>query len=673
MILISFLVTPLRRVFASLALAAVCAASLRAQDDASELARRIADVASIALAEYAEGVIDGAVVRPEELEEARLFLAEAARLSGGLPDAARDRIAAPLWALQAGVEELGAERDLQADLAVLRSALQAALGVTLDVFPARAPSLARGAELYRTYCVQCHGATGAGDGPLGADLHPPPAVLSDFDALRTVPPVEFFRKVNVGVAGTAMPGFAERLGVGDRWALALYSSTLRHPRELVDEGAALLGERCPTCALLASDFHATAMLSDDALAAAVASRASGPLDERTLRAVTAFVREAGAAERLGNDRTLEAARVVAEVRRGVAQAAALAAAGERRGAGDEALGAYLVFERIERGLRARDAAAATRVERAFADYRAALTSASGASWETARREVDGALDDALARLTARPSTALLFGQSLVIMLREGLEAILIIGALVAVLGKAGAPERKREMGWGVLAALAASGLTAVAFATMFKAATAQQELIEGITMLVAAAVLFWVSYWLVSKIEMRKWQAFVRGQISKALGSGKVWALAAVAFLAVYREGFETVLFYAALFTGAEGAGAVAGVVTGMVIGGAALAVVYYLVQRYGVRLPLKPFFAVTSALLYVMAFSFAGQGVAELQEAGVITMTPLQWLPALPALGIFPTLQTAASQAVLALALAGALLWVFWLEPRAVRGRAIQ
>jgi high-affinity iron transporter len=267
---------------------------------------------------------------------------------------------------------------------------------------------------------------------------------------------------------------------------------------------------------------------------------------------------------------------------------------------------------------------------------------------------------------------LLFGQSFVIMLREGLEAILIIGALVAVLGRAGAPERKREIGWGVLVALAASGLTAVAFATLFKVSTAQQEFLEGITMLVAAAVLFWVSYWLVSKIEMRKWQAFVTGQISKALGSGRIWALAAVAFLAVYREGFETVLFYAALFAGAD-AGGVTSVAAGMVVGGAVLAVVYYLVQRYGVRLPLKPFFGVTSALLYVMAFSFAGHGVAELQEAGVISMTPLQWLPALPALGIFPTLQTAASQAVLALALAAALLWVFWLEPRAVRARAIR
>jgi high-affinity iron transporter len=96
------------------------------------------------------------------------------------------------------------------------------------------------------------------------------------------------------------------------------------------------------------------------------------------------------------------------------------------------------------------------------------------------------------------------------------------------------------------------------------------------------------------------------------------------------------------------------------------LALVYYAMQRWGVRLPLKPFFGVTSALLYCMAFSFAGQGVAALQAAGIVPATPLAWLPAVPALGIFPTFQTFVSQLVLALALVGALTWVFWLEPRA-------
>jgi len=137
----------------------------------------------------------------------------------------------------------------------------------------------------------------------------------------------------------------------------------------------------------------------------------------------------------------------------------------------------------------------------------------------------------------------------------------------------------------------------------------------------------------------------------------------------VYREGFETVLFYAALYaSGAGVAGASWGVTAGIILGFLLLAVVYYAIQRYGVRLPLKPFFAVTSALLYLMAFSFAGQGVAELQEAGYIPSTPLAWAPSIPFLGIFPTTQTLMIQLFLAVALLAALMWVFWLEPKAVR-----
>jgi high-affinity iron transporter len=254
------------------------------------------------------------------------------------------------------------------------------------------------------------------------------------------------------------------------------------------------------------------------------------------------------------------------------------------------------------------------------------------------------------------------------MVREGLEAILIVGALMAFVVKAGAPERKRDMGVGVLAALGASVVSAVILATMFRESAAHREALEGVIMLVAAAVLFSVSYWLVSKIEVRKWHSFVNSQIRRALSSRRTLALSAVAFLAVYREGFETVLFYGALFASGRGAvGATAVIMSGMGLGLAVLGVVYYAIQRWGLQLPLKPFFAVTSALLYLMAFSFAGQGISDLQEAGYVSATPLRWAPSFPALGIFPTTQTLAAQSFLTVALAAALAWIFWLEPKRI------
>jgi hypothetical protein len=131
----------------------------------------------------------------------------------------------------------------------------------------------------------------------------------------------------------------------------------------------------------------------------------------------------------------------------------------------------------------------------------------------------------------------------------------------------------------------------------------------------------------------------------------------------VYREGFETVLFYKALFL--AGAGSALPVFLGMAVGGVALAVVYFAINRYGVKIPLKPFFGITSAFLYYMAFVFAGKGIAELQEGGLVGTTVLPWAPRVPALGIYPTLESLSLQAVLLLFLVAGLVWTFVIEPR--------
>ena len=107
-----------------------------------------------------------------------------------------------------------------------------------------------------------------------------------------------------------------------------------------------------------------------------------------------------------------------------------------------------------------------------------------------------------------------------------------------------------------------------------------------------------------------------------------------------------------------------------MVVGFVALAIVYIAIQRFGVKIPLKPFFAGTSALLYIMAFSFVGQGISELQASGSVAITPLNWVPTVPMLGIFPTTQTIVWQSLMAFAVVGALGWVFWLSPRYVTAK---
>jgi high-affinity iron transporter len=228
---------------------------------------------------------------------------------------------------------------------------------------------------------------------------------------------------------------------------------------------------------------------------------------------------------------------------------------------------------------------------------------------------------------------------------------------VTFLVKTGNRRRLRSVWIGVGAALIASGVTAVILSTVLRALPATREIIEGVTMLVAVAVLFSVSYWLISKVEAAKWQQFIRDRVNDALQQGGGRALAVVAFLAVYREGAETALFYQALLR--DGAGVP--IALGIAVGALVLSIVFVLFYRYGVKVPLRPFFAGTSALLYYMAFVFMGKGIRELQEGNVVPISVLPGWPHVEAMGIYPSVQTLLAQLLLVLLFAFALLKTFW------------
>ncbi len=172
-------------------------------------------------------------------------------------------------------------------------------------------------------------------------------------------------------------------------------------------------------------------------------------------------------------------------------------------------------------------------------------------------------------------------------------------------------------------------------------------------------MLFYVSYWLVSKVEAAAWQRFVREKIERAAASGRSLALASVAFLAVYREGFETVLFYKALYV-SGGAGGAAPITLGLATGAVVLVAVYVGIEKFGVRIPLRPFFAVTGVTLLFMAFVFAGTGVKELQEGALIPSTLVPGAPRSEFFGVYPTVQSLAVQGLIVASLVvAAVLWL--------------
>jgi high-affinity iron transporter len=616
------------------------------QGDQGSTVRRIAGIASLAAQEYAIGVRNGKVVAPAEVEEARLFLAEARRTAELLPAEGRRDAMAELDLLVAMVTSMAPPDSVGARAHRLATDLATRFGVSLDEVPAHPPSLVRGAEIYRTQCSACHGVLGRGDGPAATGLIPPPADLTDFRNLSDATPLDFYRRITIGVAGTTMPAYENRLSNEERWSVALYSTVLRLPRAVGD---------APTAA---RDFATTATMSDVALAALLAPGADPA--SPAIRSQVAAARTFGAT----GDAGVDAGRVFAEVRRQLDTVLAMADDGRHDQASTTAFDAYMTFEQVERQVRARNPTLANALEAGFGALRArAAGGAPPAELVVIHNRLLADLENGERSIGDRGSPLNLFLQSLVLLLREGLEAILVVGALLAFLVKVGAGHRRRDIHIGVGAAIGASLLTALLLETIFQASRASQETLEGGVMLLATAMLFYVSYWLLSKIEVAKWNQFVRGRVQDAVSSGSALALATVAFLAVYREGFETVLFYKALFL--AGAGSVAPVLSGMLVGGVVLAFVYYAIHRWGVRIPLKPFFVITSLFLYYMAFVFAGKGVAELQEGGNIGTTVLQWAPRWPALGIYPTLESLALQGLLIVLLALGLVWTFVIEPR--------
>jgi high-affinity iron transporter len=313
-----------------------------------------------------------------------------------------------------------------------------------------------------------------------------------------------------------------------------------------------------------------------------------------------------------------------------------------------AVDAYMTFEQVETSIRAKNPGLASELEGNFAWLRTRTVKADQAERNTIRERLLAGLERAERVVADRPSAANLFVNSFFLLIREGFEAILIVAALMAFLAKAGATERRRDVARGAWIAVGASVVTWVLIELLLPVTPGQREIIEGGTMLLAAAVLFYVSYWLLSKIEAAKWTAFVHGKMQSALSSGSGVALSAVAFLAVYREGFETILFYKALLTSAGPSGAP--VAAGIAAGGVGLVAIYLLVNQLGLRVAMKPFFAVTGVMLYYMAFVFAGKGMAELQEAQLIPLTVIEGAPRIPVIGLYPTLESLLVQGLLLL-----------------------
>jgi high-affinity iron transporter len=308
------------------------------------------------------------------------------------------------------------------------------------------------------------------------------------------------------------------------------------------------------------------------------------------------------------------------------------------------------FELVEAPLSAVDSGLKSRVEAEMLRYRTLIQSrAPRDAVEAEARTILALIETSRQRLdAARLSPVTTFTSALVILLREGLEAILVLAALVAMLIKSGRREALRYVHAGWIAALALGAVTWVAASYVVTLSGASREVTEGVTALLAAGMLLYVGFWMHRHAHAARWKTFIETQVQAALSGRTRWALASIAFLAVYREAFETVLFYQALWieAGPSGRAAVAGGFAAAAVG---LVLLAWLILKVGLRLPVGWFFGVGSALMAVLAVVLAGKGIAALQHAGRLPVEPLD-LPTIPSLGVYPTWQGVLTQLALVL-----------------------
>ena len=572
-------------------------------------------------ADYPPTVENGKVIDETEYREQLEFLAVLKGLIADLPQRPeRDELVQGVNALQTAIEQ----REDGAAVAREARQLGAKLAVAYEVSqaPAITPDPTRGAPLYAQHCSVCHGETGAGDGPASVGMTPPPANLRDAQRLDRLSLYAIYNTLGLGVEGTDMPSFADQLDERQRWDLATYIAGLSADPNAAKAdktyNLADLARQTPNEVLAAEGPEATATFR--------AQRAQPPQVKR------------GPAQLLDYtsatlDKSLAAYR-----------------AGDREQAYDLSVAAYLEgFELVESSLDNVDANVRKNTEKALMAYRQSLQDGLPIEQVEQRLEAAKVLLKESAGLLGSDglSWTLSYISGLLILLREGLEAILVLAAILAFLRNTGQQSAVRSVnvGWGL--ALVAGLATWALAAYVIDVSGAQRELLEGCTALFASVMVLWLGVWMHDRRHAAAWQDYIK---SSLVSGGGRFGFAILAFFSVYRELFEVILFYETLWLQAGPAGhnaVLAGGATALVL----LMGLAWIILRGSAKLPLALFFSINAALLCALSVVFAGHGVKALQEAGIFGTRPVAFFD-FDWLGIHADAYSLSAQAVAILAI---------------------
>tara|TARA_R110001599_G_scaffold289553_1_gene492496 strand:- start:2236 stop:4197 length:1962 start_codon:yes stop_codon:yes gene_type:complete len=562
--------------------------------------RQIAQLAEYVSIDYVSAVDGGQVINPDEYREMVEFSSLIVEKTGILADTFIElqSLEQQAEALQKAIQDKQDRTIVRQISTDLRRSLLALMPNA--PLPARLLPVETIKQIFQSQCAGCHGASGQGDGPLAAQLDPAPTNFTNRERAENRSILGLFDAISNGIDATAMPAF-NQLTELERWSLAFYTGSLAFESALDVRPA-----REPRISVQQMVNHSPSQLRDVLPGIEMS-------DVDWLRA---------APGRLFTDPS----HPLSVTRKRLLSAYDAHQRGEYNEASDLSVSAYLDgFELVESSLDTRNKVLRQNVEVSLMELRQVLGRPDNDN--ELRSLMDATLqqlEEAERLMTASSlSNGTLFTASLVILLREGLEALLVVIALVTVLLRTQRQDALKYVHLGWIAALVAGAATWAAAQSLINISGASREMMEGVAALLAALVLFYVGIWMHSKTHATQWQTYIKIHIENRLQTGTLWGLAGLAFVAVYREVFETVLFYQSLLTQAADAQywTVAG---GFLLGAAILAILGWILMRYSIKLPISKFFSATTYLLLALSFILMGKAVSALQEAAVITISPL-------------------------------------------------
>lgn len=561
--------------------------------------KQIAQLAEYVGVDYVAAVGNGEILDADEYEEmsefSHVILEQASQLSSQTNKF--DTVKANAQALHTAIYNKASVVEVRKASSALRESLltfMPQLSLPKTLLP-----LEQTKALFAANCSMCHGLSGQGDGSLAKNLTPEPTNFTDKERATNRSLMGLYDAVTNGINDTPMVAFTQ-LNEQQRWSLAFYVGSLAFKDIQKPEGT----------------FESVTASQIVNLNPAQLSAGQSDLQAHYVKWLRANPAQLLSANK--NPITVTRTQLLA------AQAAH--AKGNYSQASDLAISAYLDgFELVENNLNAYDETLRKNIEVQLMNLRQTFKNEKDAA--IVDEKVSAALTqlakaDSLLNETKLTDGALL-SASLVILLREGLEALLVVIALMTVLIKTHRQDALKYVHIGWVMALIAGGLTWAAAQTLIQISGASREVMEGAGALFAAIILLYVGVWMHSKTSAQQWQKYIKDNIDKRLESGTLWGLAGLSFIAVYREVFETVLFYQSLLTQSSQT-QYSSVAIGFALGVALLALIAWVLVKYSIKLPIAKFFAYTTYLLFALAFVLMGKAVIALQEADIVAISSM-------------------------------------------------